>query len=64
MQSKTILGLTAIYEESKMYLEGHVNTHKGPKSTIWSKDGMNLEFPEWDLVFYKEKDAPTTEKPK
>ena len=37
-----------------MYLEGQVNTQNGPKNTIWAHNGMNLEYPEWDLVSYSE----------
>ena len=55
-QSKTITGLLAKYDETKMYLEGTVTENGIPKSTIWSKEGMNLEFPEWDLVSYREKE--------
>lgn len=56
MQSKTVSGLTAIYEESKMYLEGHVNTHNGPKNTLWTRKGMNLEYPEWDFQSFREEE--------
>lgn len=55
-QSKTTTGLIAKYEKSRLYLEGTVLTPNGPKNTIWTHEGMNLEYPEWDLVSYREKE--------
>jgi hypothetical protein len=68
MQSRTVSGLKVEYDKTKLYLEGSVLTPTGPKSTLWSHEGMNLEYPEWDLLSYRKKeeelrDALTHTKP-